>query len=85
MSYTRITRYGIVRGARSTSEVEAYLPDNYRVLYQGLEGSRPFHVIEGKDSHGWSFESYVQPRLASGLMGCEEIGLDHPVMRKIPA
>jgi hypothetical protein len=86
-------RYAIVRNARSRSEAEAYLPENYRVIWKGdvpkLRGSdsTPLchgYVIEGEDVAGWTFDDYVIPRYGSGLIGCEEIDLSHPVMRSIP-
>jgi hypothetical protein len=94
-------RYAIVRNARSHSEAEAYLPGNYRVIhettnealnaaegYTGLNLGgrvRPVFVIEGEDSSGWTLDSYVIPRYASGLIACEEIDLSHPIMKQVPA
>jgi len=89
-----MNRYAIVRNARSRSEAEAYLPGNYRVIHEKLvpadrvESSRrmkPVFVIEGEDNAGWTLDGYVIPRYASGLIGCEEIDLSHPIMKQIPA
>lgn len=96
-----IKRYAIVRGHNlDPAVVTRYLPSNYRVLWTGKcdwhktsHGEWKQHpllndtvvVIEGTDDHGWSLHQYVQPRLGSGLMSCEEIDLSHPVMELIPA
>ena len=61
-----------VTGARSVREVEAYLPDNYRVTDWYQHGNRLIVLIEGEDALGWTLADYVAPRLASGLMGCAE-------------
>ena len=71
-------RFAVVRGARTVREVEAYLPDNYAVMesFETEDGPRKPRlvvVIGGTDACGWTLESYVIPRLASGLIGCEEI------------
>jgi hypothetical protein len=95
-----ITRYAIVRNARSRREAEAYLPDNYRVVHEGLvtrfsdggdskqwrDSPRDVegYVIEGCDSAGWTLDGYVIPRYASGLIWAEEIDLSHPIMREVP-
>jgi len=42
-------------------------------------------VIAGEDDAGWTLEGFVIPRLASGLIGCEEIDVSHPIMREVPA
>lgn len=84
-------RYAIVRNARTRSEAEAYLPDNYKVIWEGevplYEGSdRPTlgFVIQGEDVAGWTMDKYVIPRYASGLIGCDEIDLSHPIMKQVP-
>lgn len=43
-------------------------------------------VIQGEDpSHsGFTLDSYVIPRLGSGMMRCDEIDLSHPIMKEIP-
>lgn len=96
-----ITRYAIVRGLSITPEkVAAYLPSNYKVIWSGKTNwdrntttnvwkQVPWEddvvVIEGKDSHGWTLDHYVAPRLGSGLMRCDECDLSHPIMKEIPA
>ena len=81
--------------------LEAYLPGNYRVLAAVIEEEKAFSstapggsvverrklafVIEGEDSAGWTLDSYVIPRLGSGLIFADEIDLSHPVMKVIPA
>jgi len=47
--------------------VERYLPENYRVMADQGEHL----VVEGHDSHGWTAEGYVLPRLASGLIAAK--------------
>lgn len=84
-------RYAIVTNARDAAQVAAYLPGNYRViwtaevaLYEGSDRMVQGHVIEGRDEAGWTLHGYVIPRFASGLIGCREIDLSHPVMKLIP-
>lgn len=67
-------RFGKVFGARNRSEVSAYLPQEFKVLGEGMTEGRAFFVIGGYDNAGWTLDGYVAPRLASGLMACEEIG-----------
>jgi hypothetical protein len=94
MSVYPFKRYALVRGndAWLTDDVvAAYLPDNYQVveafdeeeqLATGLH-RRTVILIEGRDEAAWTLESYVRPRLESGLMSCEEIDLTHPVMKLV--
>lgn len=71
-------RFAVVRGARTVREVEAYLPSGYAVM-ESFEEQKPAGrqalvvVIGGVDQAGWTLDSYVAPRLASGLMTCTEI------------
>jgi hypothetical protein len=64
------------------------MPGNYRVdgsVRNGpIDGGRLEVVVSGEDRYGWTLEDYVRPRLGSGLMGCEEIDLSHPIMKQIP-
>src|SRR5258708_6522979 len=85
----------------TAEQVAAYLPNNYHVLWTGkcdwhLDGRgntwKQFPVLndtvvvmQGEDDHGWSLDRYIAPRLGSGLMGCDEIDLSHPIMKEIPA
>jgi hypothetical protein len=87
-----MTRYAIVRNARSRSEAEAYLPDNYRVIYEHPDyeqnysqqrNPRPVFVIAGEDNAGWTLDRYVIPRYGSGLIACEEIDANHPIMEAV--
>lgn len=87
-------RYAIVRNADSRQQAEAYLPANYKIIHEGewtlydgdpLERRVPVFVIQGEDKAGWTLDSYVRPRYASGLIGCEEIDLSHPIMKLVPA
>lgn len=64
-----MTRIAIVKGANSRREVEAYLPGNYDVVAEvGFD-----YIIVGEDYAGWTLDSYVIPRFASGNMGCKEL------------
>lgn len=98
MSQSEI-RYAIVRNARTRSEAEAYLPDNYTIIAEVIEREDRFHcvapegrevkdklvfVIEGRDSYGWTLDGYVIPRYGSGLIWAEEIDLSHEIMKTIP-
>ncbi len=63
------TRYAIVKGANSPRELQAYLPENYRLVgAYALD-----YIIAGEDNAGWTLDGYVIPRLSSGLMGCKEL------------
>ena len=58
----------------SEERVAAYLPTNYRIAGSHTNARGDFVVeITGYDDAGWTFESYVQPRLASGNMFAKEI------------
>jgi hypothetical protein len=87
-------RYALVsidRDSRRT--VERYLPDNYKVI--GEVSANPVDnyaderynvqcvVIQGEDVAGWTLDSYVIPRLRSGLIAAREIDLSHPCMKTI--
>lgn len=92
-------RYALVSNADSRKQLEAYLPGiNYRIIgefdeadpvfldsdrFVGREG-RPVFVIQWHTARGFSFDGYVKPRLASGSIHANEVGLDHPVMKLIP-
>lgn len=60
-----------VRGG-TTHVVARYLPSNYRVTDE-RDG---VVYIEGEDVGGWTFDLYVQPRLASGLMAATRTTVD---------
>lgn len=51
--------------------VARYLPSNYKVLGRTLDVSGT--IIIGVDSHGWTLDDYVIPRLASALITCKEV------------
>lgn len=50
-------------------EVRAYLPSNF----EAEEQPNGDVLIAGEDSHGWTLEGYVIPRLASGLIFAKEV------------
>lgn len=50
-------------------EVKAYLPSNYTAEEQ----ENGDVIITGEDNAGWGLQSYVIPRLASGLIFAKEI------------
>ncbi len=85
-------RYAIVKGLGVTEDrVAQYMPRNYRVIWSGKapawEGATRLDdvvVIEGTDDHGYTLDSYVIPRLGSGMMRADEIDLSHPIMKEIP-
>lgn len=54
-----------VKGA-SANTVARFLPHNFIVI--GEDAERGWVIFEGEDSHGWTLEDYVLPRLASGLI-----------------
>ena len=87
-----MTRYALITTTSDRDNVAAYLPSNYRVIHTEprdltdtatREGWKSV-VIEGKDTCGWTLDSYVLPRLASGNLHAVEIDLSHPVMKRIP-
>jgi hypothetical protein len=57
--------------------IEAYLPDNYRIMGTFTEddglGKRTGFVIRGHDEAGWTLDEYVLPRLASGMHFGQEV------------
>lgn len=63
-------KYLIVRGRDITEEkIAVYLPDNYEVIGATEDGV----IIGGEDSHGWTADDYVIPRLASGLWAAQRL------------
>ena len=66
-------RYAAVLRSRSgrppASEVQAYLPANYRI--RNVSDDRI--TIEGEDNAGWTLDGYVIPRLGSGWITAIEI------------
>ena len=74
-------RYAIamLSGSDTAETVARYLPGNYRVvgeisIWEAEEAPRGV-LIEGMDHAGWTLEDYVIPRLASGLIGCQEYAI----------
>jgi hypothetical protein len=87
-------RYALVSLVGTTAvQIAAYLPANYEL--RGFvphdpeaDGTDPRYVgpcvlIEGRDSHGWTLDGYVIPRLQSGMHVIREIDLSHPAMKQI--
>jgi len=53
--------------------VREYLPANYKARWGRRSGEKGRRVvIFGSDSHGWTLDGYVVPRLASGLIAAWE-------------
>lgn len=75
-----MTRRAIVRGG-APHVVAAYLPSNYRVLFDHELTVDKTVVIEGEDVAGWTLDDYVLPRLASGLYFGEEVVEPEPEVR----
>lgn len=83
-------RYAIVTTTSDRDNVAAYMPGNYEVIYSepsresfAREGWRSV-VIAGEDNAGWGLDTYVLPRLASGMMTGREIDLSHDIMSRVP-
>lgn len=56
------------------ARVAAYMPHNFTAWQQTtFDGTGETVFISGNDSAGWTWDNYVQPRLASGHIFCEEI------------
>lgn len=73
---TPIMRHAIVQGRDLTPEqLERYLPGNYRISAElpTPDSRTKAFMIEGQDDSGWTLSGYVIPRLASGLIGCQEV------------
>ena len=51
--------------------VRDYLPSNYTAT-EDADGI----LISGKDSHGWTLDGYVIPRLGSALIAVQELPID---------
>lgn len=64
-------RVAIAHTGKALTDVAQYLPNNYQVLGRTLDNQRT--IIVGVDDHGWTLEGYVIPRLASGMIHCEEV------------
>ncbi len=64
-------RIAIAHSGKALTDVAQYLPRNYEVLGRTLDNTRT--IIVGVDDHGWTLEGYVIPRLASGMIHCEEV------------
>lgn len=79
-------RYALVV-TNQPDAVAAYMPDNYEVMaiFPADRFGKSGVVIGGRDSHGWTLDDYVIPRLASGLHFATEIDISHPIMKRVPA
>ena len=53
----------------SKNDIAGYLPSRYKVIERTAE----YSIIEGEDFRGWTLDDYIIPRLASGMLHCEEI------------
>ena len=85
-----IKRYAIITTTSERDNVAAYLPSNYEVIYSEPsreDFARPHWrsvVIAGEDHAGWGLDTYVLPRLASGMFHGKEIDLSHEIMQRVP-
>lgn len=63
-------RYAEVTGGLGATldVVQQYLPSNYSAEQDGDR-----ILITGRDSHGWTLDDYVIPRLGSGLIVAVEL------------
>jgi len=83
-------RYALVSLRRDTADTVArYLPGNYKVVGTVNDTDEfpfdgPCAVVQGEDNAGWTLDTYVIPRLASGLITAREIDLSHNAMKQIP-
>lgn len=70
-------RTAIVLNEDNLELVQRYMPSNYKAA-QHVYGSGPRSLIfiYGSDSHGWTLDDYVIPRLASGGIIAKEITND---------
>jgi hypothetical protein len=75
-------RRAVVEGARHLATIESYLPANYSARVttstddafgRTSDDAAAFIVIEGYDLAGWTLDTYVLPRLASGLIVGREV------------
>ena len=55
--------------SRDVEQVRPYLPSNYHVA-EATDGKA---LVYGTDDHGWTMETYVIPRLGSGLIAAGQI------------
>ena len=53
---------------RNLSEVQAYMPSNYRAF----EDRGNIYIL-GSDVAGWTMDDYILPRLGSGLIAAREL------------
>ena len=53
--------------------VEAFLPSNYAIIFDGTAYGDDYIDIEGHDNAGWTLDDYVLPRLATGCLFGREI------------
>ena len=63
------TRYAIVGGVTDAERIAPYLPANYQIAGETEDGV----IISGEDNAGWGLDTYVIPRLGSGLYHAREI------------
>ena len=66
MTHHDLTRIEVKR-VPSERALQRYLPTAYRVL-ERKQGTEDTYIVIGEDIAGWTAESYVIPRLASGGM-----------------
>lgn len=69
--------YAHVEGRGTTTELERYLPANYKlervIRGDADEPGQVEAIIIGYDHQGWTLDGYVIPRFASGLWSCTRL------------
>ena len=65
----------VSKTSASKDKLERYLPSNYNVAGESVNRwtGEEYWIIEGVDNAGWTWEDYVKPRLASGLIFVQDI------------
>ena len=79
-------RYALVTLSSDRDNIAPYMPSNYEEIHIEAHPDRDgwrLAVIAGRDSHGWTLDGYVIPRLQSGMYFAEEIDLSHPIMKHV--
>ncbi len=71
-------RFAYIRGAETEARLNPYIEDGYEIIGRIDDN----FIIAGEDHAGWTLHDYYIPRLASGLIGAEEITEDHEIFER---